>query len=145
MRAYLGVVDGQISVSDFDEQIDEVSVRTQDELNDALLPYCDEHGNCSFQHSSSMDFPEEYTDDSVVLDTIEWIMDPSNYAAMAGLAGLPVDEDPPDTANVQDIIDLASTGLHTDGAHHKQWILEQILTRLGVDLSDITYEEGIAP
>ena len=90
MRAYLGVVNGEISVTDFDEKIPDASVRTQDELNDALLPYCDEHGNCSFQHSSSMDFPEEYTDDAVVLDTIEWIMDPSNYAAMAGLGGRPV-------------------------------------------------------
>ena len=90
MRAYLGVVNGEISVTDFDEKIPDASVRTQDELNDALLPYCDEHGNCSFQHSSSMDFPEEYTDDALVLDTIEWIMDPSNYAEIAGLGGRPV-------------------------------------------------------
>ncbi len=89
MRAYLGVVNGEISVTDFDEQIPDDSVRTQDELYDALLPYCDDHGHCSFQHSSSMDFPEDYTTDPVVLDTIEWIMDPSNYAAMAGEGHLP--------------------------------------------------------
>lgn len=78
MRAYLGVVNGEISVTDFDEQIPDASVRTRDELNDALLPYGDEEGHLTFQHSSSMDFPEEYTDDPIVLDTIEWIMDP-NY------------------------------------------------------------------
>lgn len=74
MRAYLGVVDGKISVTDFDEQIPDATAITRDELNDALLPYCDDAGNCRFQHSSSMDFPEEYTDDSVLLETIEWIM-----------------------------------------------------------------------
>lgn len=51
-------------------------------------------------------------------------------------------------------IELALEGLHVDGAHHKQWYLEQILKRLGVDLekeyelaSDIDeeWERGIAP
>lgn len=74
MRAYLGVVDGSVSVTDFDKQIPDATARTREELNDALLPYCDDDGHCSFQHSSSMDFPEEYTDDAVLLDTIEWIM-----------------------------------------------------------------------
>jgi len=142
MRAYLGVVDGEISVTDFDEVIPDASVRTQEELHEALLPYCDDDGHCSFQHSSSMDFPEEYTGDAEVLETIEWIMNPSNYAAMAGLGGRPVDEDP---SNEENIIALAKDGLYTDGAHHKQWVLEQILTELGVDLSTLCYEEGIAP
>ena len=86
MRAYLGVVDGKISVSDFDELVEEVFVTTREELNDALLPYQLADGSLSFAHSSSMDFPEEYTDDSVVLDSIEWIMgrvpEPTNVRSL---------------------------------------------------------------
>ena len=50
---------------------------------------------------------------------------------------------------------LAVYGLTTDGAHHKQWYLEQILTALSVDLDTVRrqceeleigdWEPGIAP
>jgi hypothetical protein len=50
--------------------------------------------------------------------------------------------------------DLAVDGLLTDGAHHKQWFLEQILIKIGVNLKRLRrelnkehydWEEGIAP
>ena len=46
--------------------------------------------------------------------------------------------------NVKEIIHEA---LCTDGAHHKQWYLEQIALKLGIDLSaeQGTFEPGIAP
>lgn len=49
---------------------------------------------------------------------------------------------------------LAIEGLMTDGAHHKQWYLEEILKAIGVDLKDLRetlrktdydWEDGIAP
>lgn len=57
------------------------------------------------------------------------------------------------------ILNIAWSGLYTDGAHHKQWHLERILTVMGHDLNDLrerycntgkddsTYEwePGIAP
>lgn len=43
-------------------------------------------------------------------------------------------------------LELANEGLHIDGAHHKQWYLEEILKALGADLpSEEEYEPGIAP
>ena len=50
-------------------------------------------------------------------------------------------------------VQLAIDGLLTDGAHHKQWYLEQILVTLGVDLAQLAkdlgdedyWEPGIAP
>ncbi len=106
MRAYLSLTDHDtISVTDFNKKIPDAEARTQDELNDALLPYadpskcprvearvaCEECGypmseamyddgpmpheaNLSFQFSSSMDFPDEYTSDPIVLETVEWVM-----------------------------------------------------------------------
>jgi hypothetical protein len=47
--------------------------------------------------------------------------------------------------------ELAFNALTTDGAHHKQWYLEQIVRALGLDpehfekTTGITYERGIAP
>lgn len=50
--------------------------------------------------------------------------------------------------------ELAIKGLLTDGAHHKQWYLEEILKAIGYDLKDIEkeleeddygWEKGIAP
>lgn len=38
---------------------------------------------------------------------------------------------------------LAQTGLTIDGAHHKQWALEQLARRLGLPVTG--YEPGIAP
>jgi hypothetical protein len=38
---------------------------------------------------------------------------------------------------------IVSHGLHTDGAHHKQWYLEQVAKHLGLVVTG--YEPGIAP
>lgn len=60
---------------------------------------------------------------------------------------------------IASIIELAKDGLMIDGAHHKQWYLEQILIEAGVDLKrfreelnepddngfSYDWEEGIAP
>jgi len=52
------------------------------------------------------------------------------------------------------IYDLCVDGLLTDGGHHKQWYLEEILKTLGYDLDEIRqdllkhdydWENGIAP
>ena len=48
------------------------------------------------------------------------------------------------------IYNLCLKALHTDGSHHKQWYLEQILKEvLNIDLKDFKkendWEEGIAP
>ena len=49
---------------------------------------------------------------------------------------------------------LAIEGLRTDGGHHKQWYLEQILAALGWDMEEFFedeieinpfYRKGIAP
>lgn len=53
--------------------------------------------------------------------------------------------------NIQKAIDMAIEGLQTDGAHHKQWYLEEILLALDNNLDelkiklDIDWEESIAP
>ncbi len=53
-----------------------------------------------------------------------------------------------------DIVELATDGLLTDGEHHKQWYLEQILERLGINLEahrkalgdeGYDWEDGIVP
>ena len=45
--------------------------------------------------------------------------------------------------------DYAIRGLCTDGAHHKQWILERILDSLGYDVEQLRkkhkWEPGIPP
>lgn len=38
---------------------------------------------------------------------------------------------------VEQIIGLATDGLLTDGSHHKQWYLEQILEVCGIDLKKL--------
>ena len=52
------------------------------------------------------------------------------------------------------LVRLATEGLLTDGGHHKQWYLEQILIELEVNLNeleeelekeDFGWERGIAP
>jgi hypothetical protein len=44
------------------------------------------------------------------------------------------------------VAELIRGGLTTDGAHHKQWYLEQIAELLGIPLTqELDYEEGIAP
>jgi len=54
----------------------------------------------------------------------------------------------------QKAIEYAIHGLLTDGGHHKQWILEEILKALDVDLvelrkelqaDDYDWDDGIAP
>ena len=55
---------------------------------------------------------------------------------------------------LDEIKELATNGLLTDGAHHKQWFLEAILRTAGVDLEILLeglledgydWEPGIAP
>ena len=45
--------------------------------------------------------------------------------------------------------DLALDALHTDGAHHKQWYLEQIFSNVCKELNlgegEASWEEGIPP
>ena len=43
------------------------------------------------------------------------------------------------------IIQLVEEALQCDGGHHKQWYLEQIGLLIGIDLSTIEHERGIAP
>ena len=38
---------------------------------------------------------------------------------------------------------LIRSALTTDGAHHKQWYIEQIAAGLGIDISSVDYERGI--
>lgn len=55
----------------------------------------------------------------------------------------------------EEIRDLILAGLNTDGGHHKQWYLEQIGEKLGIDVADLrreamdkygyTWDPGIAP
>jgi hypothetical protein len=64
---------------------------------------------------------------------------------------------PYDTKNIpptERAISYCISGLLTDGAHHKQWFLEQTLKALGVDIvvltkialdNDYGWEKGIAP
>lgn len=55
---------------------------------------------------------------------------------------------------LEEIKNICIDGLLTDGGHHKQWYLEQILEEIGVDLvelretlkkDDFSWEKGIAP
>ncbi len=43
------------------------------------------------------------------------------------------------------IDELIIEGLMTDGEHHKQWYLEQVLLRLGIDVTELGHEPGVAP
>jgi len=45
------------------------------------------------------------------------------------------------------IKDLIIEALLTDGEHHKQWYLEQIAKKIGLDLKHFKgqYDKGIAP
>lgn len=45
----------------------------------------------------------------------------------------------------RDLEDFLIHGLQTDGGQHKQWYLEQLADGVGVELSEIDYEKGIAP
>ena len=49
------------------------------------------------------------------------------------------------TDEEQTIKDLIMDALSIDGEHHKQWYLEEIARRLGLDIPNFAYEEGIAP
>jgi hypothetical protein len=40
-----------------------------------------------------------------------------------------------------EIADLVCEGVQTDGGHHKQWYLEQVAEKLGIELEE--HEEGI--
>ena len=52
-----------------------------------------------------------------------------------------VEEVQPD--KLKKITQLISEGLQSDGAHHKQWYLEQIGILLKIDITRIPHEEGI--
>ena len=46
----------------------------------------------------------------------------------------------------REIKELCISGLLTDGAHHKQWYLEQIAKVLGIELvAELEYEKGTPP
>ena len=49
----------------------------------------------------------------------------------------------------REVLKLAISALMTDGAHHKQWYLERIVTACGADLETLRieceHEKGIAP
>ena len=55
--------------------------------------------------------------------------------------------------DIQRIKDLALDALLTDGGHHKQWYIEEILKEIGYDLDelrdelgeDYSWDEGIPP
>ena len=60
----------------------------------------------------------------------------------------------PEPGLIEKLQDLAMDGLLTDGGHHKQWYLEQIMEMLGINLDrlaeefkllDCEWEPGIAP
>lgn len=75
MRAYLSMTGhGTIRVHDFDGHVVDAEAKDVDELDVALLPFVDDGGYLSFQFSSSMNFPEEYTSDPVLLAAVESIM-----------------------------------------------------------------------
>lgn len=40
---------------------------------------------------------------------------------------------------------LIEAALNTDGAHHKQWYLEEIAKHMGLFLEGVSHEKGIAP
>lgn len=44
---------------------------------------------------------------------------------------------------LKQIIDLCVKGLTTDGAHHKQWYLEEILKTLGPNTEKLNPNESI--
>jgi hypothetical protein len=46
-------------------------------------------------------------------------------------------------ALTSDLTDLVQAGLTTDGAHHKQWYLEQVAKLMGLPVTG--YEHGTAP
>ena len=47
--------------------------------------------------------------------------------------------------DVDKALELALEGLTIDGAHHKQWYLEEIVKALGCDVPEELVGEGIAP
>jgi len=61
----------------------------------------------------------------------------------------------PPQLNVMSAIALTVAGLTTDGAHHKQWYLEQILEKLGANVvlirkelhrkNGYSWDDGVAP
>lgn len=49
------------------------------------------------------------------------------------------------TAKQTGLKELIADALCCDGGHHKQWYLEEIAEYVNIDLSDICYDQGIAP
>ena len=60
-----------------------------------------------------------------------------------------------DEAKLEQVKEFGVEALFTDGGHHKQWYIEEMLKLLGVDLEEmrieqlregwLNWEEGIAP
>lgn len=46
-------------------------------------------------------------------------------------------------ACLREVEELLVDAVDTPGEHHKQWFLEEIAQRLGIDLPE--HEEGVAP
>lgn len=44
---------------------------------------------------------------------------------------------------MQEVQDILAAAVTTDGAHHKQWYLEAVAKRLGLQLPE--HEAGVAP
>lgn len=70
----------------------------------------------------------------------------------------PFDDDIKYDNDIEHAISLGISGLLTDGGHHKQWVIEEMLKLLGVDLKMLKevmgsedekngydWEDGIAP
>lgn len=75
-----------------------------------------------------------------ILDLFGWVRILDPVPRKKNMESKPVD--------VDKAIQLAQEGLGIDGAHHKQWYLEEILKSLGCDLPENyeeNYEAGIAP
>ncbi len=49
----------------------------------------------------------------------------------------------PSSAHCDPLAELLREAVETDGAHHKQWLLEEIAARLGVELPE--HDAGVAP
>lgn len=59
---------------------------------------------------------------------------------------------PCDSLKESTLLDIIIEALQTDGEHHKQWYLEQLMMKIGIDENEMEdyqdandWEKGIAP
>lgn len=52
---------------------------------------------------------------------------------------------PEDMEPYEKLVETLLDGLHTEGGHHKQWVIEKALAELGALPTRITWEPGVAP